>query len=82
MRHVEIVRLLVENGADVNSRYSDGWSALEIASNRSRGLTLSSGERLTYLEIVRLLVENGVDANTRYSDGRSVLLWAADQMGY
>ena len=33
---VEMVRLLVENGADINTQNNDGWTALRLAKNNPR----------------------------------------------
>ena len=62
---VEIVRLLVENGAEVNNKNNDGTTALLWAASKG------------YLEIVRLLVENGAEVNSKNNDGTTALLSAA-----
>ncbi|OCK88748.1 ankyrin, partial [Cenococcum geophilum 1.58] len=49
--HLEVVKLLLENGADVAVASNDGWTPLNSAS--------SSG----HLEVVKLLLKNGADVN-------------------
>jgi ankyrin repeat protein len=49
--NVEVMKLLLENGADVNARGSDGKTALM--------------HHITTLERAKLLLERGADANAR-----------------
>ncbi len=63
---VEVARLLLERGADVNAR-SGGWTPLPLA--------LSSG---VTSEVALLLVEHGADVNAREPDlQRTALMMAA-----
>jgi len=56
---LEVVKLLVENGADINAVYNHGNTALHKAAYNNRNL-----------EIVKFLVENGADINraNKYGD--------------
>ena len=68
LEHSEIVRLLIENGANVNSIYGDDrWTALQNAANKGRP------------DLVKLLVENGADVDARNNYGQSALHLAARQ---
>ena len=62
--HLNIVKILIEKGADVNARDHDGDTSLTIAS--------SDG----HVEVVKELLENGADVNARNSSGESSL-WKA-----
>jgi hypothetical protein len=63
--HVEIVRLLLQNGAEVNVRSITGETHLHYAAIRGQ------------VDVLHLLVENGVDLEAQNDDGRRVLHWAA-----
>ena len=70
--HLEMVKLLVENGADVKAKDKDkdGWTALMWASCKGD------------LEIVKFLVESGADVNAKcsvykYTDGYTALMYAS-----
>ena len=70
MGYQEIVKILIENGADVNitdvgSR--EGNTALIIASMEGR------------VEIVTILIENGALINITDEGGASALMWASEQ---
>ena len=54
---LDTVKLLIENGADINIKEKDGWTALMLACRNSN--TESS------LETVKLLLENGANVNLR-----------------
>lgn len=59
--HIDAVRLLIENGADVNVRAKNGNTGLCEASF------------MGHLDIVKLLIENGADANVIDDYGNTVL---------
>jgi ankyrin repeat protein len=65
--HVEIVRLLVENGADVNAVGNFG-SALQAASLWAKWANDSLED---YREIVEILLENGAHGENATSFGSS-----------
>merc|ERR1712126_75488 len=56
----------IKDGADVNYRYSEGWSVLVIAAE--------SG----HTDIVRLLLNHGANIEHKTKDGDTALTWAAD----
>jgi len=58
--NMELVRLLIQEGADVNAQDEDGESPLHIAMARSNNYS-----------IVRTLVENGADLSSRAVDGKT-----------
>ena len=66
--HLEMVRLLVENGVDINAVKSQNsviWTPLRIA------------VRYGHRDIVRFLIEKGAEVNFRYPGGRNFLHQAA-----
>ena len=65
--HIEIVKLLLENGADVNSRTKDGDTALIVASKAG------------HTNVVKLLLERGADVNAKNRNGRMALMGATNQ---
>ena len=65
----EVVKRLLENGAQVDLQKRDGWSALMIASETGHG------------EVVKLLLENGAQVNLQKEDGVSALMIASEN-GY
>ena len=66
--HLEIVRVLLEHGADSEARDKNDWSPLERASTRG------------YVEIVHVLIEYGADPNAR-DKGRRTPLYLASKEG-
>lgn len=65
--NAEIVKLLIEQGADVNAKTPTGTTALMLA--------------VGDLEKVRLLLKKGADVNARSVTGRTPLLIAASRTG-
>jgi ankyrin repeat protein len=51
--HVEIARLLLQNGAEVNAKERNGWTPLHWAAYRG------------HFDILHLLVENGADLEAK-----------------
>ena len=64
--YVEMVRLLVEHGVDVNAQYY-GYTALMLAAEGG------------HVEVARFLVEHGADVNAPNEYGDTALMWAARQ---
>ena len=54
--HLDVVRLLLENGATVDSRADDGWTSLMAASQNG------------HLDVVRLLLENSAAVESHHND--------------
>jgi hypothetical protein len=63
--HIEIVRLLLQNGAEVNARSINGYTPLHDAAENG------------HVDILHLLVENGVDLEAQSNNGERALHWAA-----
>jgi hypothetical protein len=63
--HIEIARLLLQNGADVNVRSNGGWTPLYWAAYHG------------HVDILHLLVENGANLEAQGYEGRRVLHYAA-----
>ena len=61
MGHTEIVKLLLEHGADVNTKSRDGGTALHAAAFLGR------------IETVKFLLEKGADANLRSNIGGTAM---------
>ena len=61
--YLEIVKLLIENGADINKSNNDGWTPLYSAADKG------------HLEVVKLLIENGADINKSNNNGWFTLLF-------
>ncbi len=60
----EIIKFLIENGADINPKPNDDWNALMAATLRG------------HLEIVKLLLEKGANVNAKDNVGFTALLFA------
>jgi hypothetical protein len=63
--HVEIARLLLQNGAEVNARSKGGSTSLHFAAFHG------------HVDILHLLVENGADREVQDNDGERALHWVA-----
>ena len=63
--NLEVVKILVDNGADVNSSVSKNTRALILAAERDK------------FEIVKYLVENGADVNLRDYGNTTALMMAS-----
>lgn len=61
-----LVKLLIDNGANVNAEDDSGWTPLHLTSS---------------LRVAKLLIDNGADVNAKNSDGMTALHWRA-RTGY
>ena len=63
---IDLIRFLIEKGADINSKSSLGFNALH---------TLCSFYKVggKMIELIQFLLENGLDATSLINDGRNVL---------
>jgi hypothetical protein len=64
----DVVRMLVKNGADVNTKGKDGWTALHWASKYGR------------IAVAEELLGGGADCKAQDDDGRTALHLAVDYM--
>ena len=62
--HLEIVKLLADNGADINAKNNNGGTALMFASHAGK------------LEVVKFLLGNDADANAKANNGMNALMVA------
>ncbi len=60
-----VVKLLLENNADIESRDNNGWTALSHAASRG------------HEAVVKLLLENNADIESRNNNGKTALSYAA-----
>jgi uncharacterized protein len=65
--HTEIVKWLLQSGANANHRYGPGYSPLLTAAANG------------HLEIVKLLFVHGADANAAADDGKSAMQLASER---
>jgi ankyrin repeat protein len=63
--NLELVKLLIEKGADVNAKTNDDATPLHVAANNDN------------LELVKLLIENDADVNAKTNKGATPLHMAA-----
>ena len=64
---MEVVRLLIQHGADLAAQAKDGWTPLHWASEEG------------HVEVVRLLIEHGADLAAQGEDGSTPLHWASER---
>ncbi len=64
----DAVKLLIESGADLDCKDTDGYTALMYSAVYSHGTSS--------LDTVKSLVEAGCDINAQNSDGNTALYWA------
>ncbi|MFH1113810.1 MAG: ankyrin repeat domain-containing protein [Pseudomonadota bacterium] len=62
---LELVRLLLDKGADVNAKRKDGWTVLMEAALRG------------HLELLRLCLDRGADVNAKTNEEATALITAA-----
>lgn len=74
--HLEIAKLLIKYGANVNatSDYGDKYYSTALIESASKG-------HLEHLEIAKLLIEHGADVNAKNCNGWSPLMIASNR-GY
>ncbi len=64
---IEIAQYLLDNGANINAKTCNGWTALMYASSYG------------YLDMVKFLVKNGADINAITNEGYTALNLALDK---
>jgi len=62
----EVVKLLIEVGADINAKDSDGDTVLMYASQKDY-----------YINVVKLLIKAGADVNAKNNFEETALMWAS-----
>ncbi len=67
--HSDVVKLLLDSGAQVNLQDIDGWSSLRVASENGHSY------------VVKLLLDSGAQVNLRDREGSSSLMLASEN-GY
>ena len=77
--HTEVVKLLLDKGADVNMKNKKDKTALMLASqvdsNDATSLSVVSDSRHT--EVVKLLLAKGADVNTKNNKDITALMMAS-----
>lgn len=65
--YIQVIKLLMDNGANVNHKDHYGWTPLTLA--------ILNG----YLELIKLFIDNGADVNFKNSAGWTPLMEAIDE---
>ena len=65
--HLQMVKLFITNGAEIDKANIVGWTPLMVAS--------LSG----HLEVVKLLIEHQADVHLKDDDGETALYWARER---
>jgi len=88
---VEMVKLLLDRGADVEARDGNGTTALMLAASAnwmniaydpketSSARAIKEKATRSYLAILELLTEKGADVNARNMRGQTALMYATDE---
>lgn len=63
--NLQMVEQLIEQGADINAKADNGWTALHYAAKRG------------YVEVVKYLIEQGADINAKNNAGETPLYEAS-----
>jgi ankyrin repeat protein len=64
--HDYVIKLLIDGGANIESRHKHGLTALALAAEASR------------LSTVHLLLDHGADVQSKNNDGHVALDWASN----
>jgi ankyrin repeat protein len=87
--HADVIRMLLNNGADINVKAGKGWTALSWAAwggnsesvkllrDKTLDVSLTDAACLGDLEVVRRLVSQGSDVNEKTEYNRTPLMGAA-----
>ncbi|KAF5002486.1 hypothetical protein FGRMN_311 [Fusarium graminum] len=70
-KDLEVIKLLVERGCDVNDKTSDGWTVLMFAVDKGNRRTIDTDEAT--LHIAEYLLDHGADPSTKAISGESAL---------
>ena len=65
--HSDVVKVLVEKGANINAQDEDGQTALHLANGRE------PIEEYFYLKVITCLIENGANVNVQDKNGNTPL---------
>ena len=75
---IKNVRELIENGADVNAKDKNRWTALhEAALNGNIDAAKFLIENGANVDVAKVLIEKGADVDAKNNDGGTALHWAA-----
>ena len=79
-KQAEIVKLLIDNGADPNIKSRQGETALMLAAEQ--GYKVVAEREREYTEIVKILIDNNADLNIKSGGGYSALMYAVSRGGH